>query len=58
MFDRVGIIVAGSTFIFSLILFFLQNGEFLGSLAAAILATGLAWPTYIILLWTYQALRR
>lgn len=55
MFDRLGMIIAGSTLIFSLILFFLQNGEFFGSLAAALLATGLVWITYIILAWVFYA---
>lgn len=57
MFDRTGVIIAGSTLAFSLILFYLQNGEFLGSLAAAILASGLAWCSYVILAWMYLAIR-
>lgn len=57
MFDRTGMIIAISTLIFSTILFFLQNGEMLGSIAAAILATGLVWSSYIVLAWMYDALR-
>ena len=55
MSDRIGIIIAASTLIFSFILFFLQNGELIGSFAAAVLATGLAWSSYIVLAWMYTA---
>lgn len=58
MIDRTGFIIAASTFIFSLLLFYLQNGEFLGSFAASLLATGLVWFSYIILAWMYSAISR
>lgn len=58
MLNRTGLIIAASTLIFSLILFYLQNGEFLGSLAASILASGLVWCSYVILAWMYVAVRR
>jgi hypothetical protein len=56
MFDRTSIIVACSTMIFSTILFFLQNGELIGSLAAAALATALVWCSYVIIAWIFQAI--
>lgn len=55
MFDRTGVIIAASTLIFSLILFYLQNGEPLGSFAAAILASALAWISYVVIAWMYRA---
>lgn len=57
MFERTGLIIAASTLIFSFILFFLQNGEFLGSLAAALLAAGLIWVSYVVLAWMLFAIR-
>lgn len=57
MLDQTGMIVAGVTLVFSSVLFYVQNGELLGSFAAAILATALVWLSYEIVRWTYLALR-
>lgn len=56
--EPIGFIAAFVTFIFSLILFYTDNSMFLGSLAAAVMASGLAWSTYIILRWVLLAFRK
>lgn len=55
--DRTSYIIAAATFLFSLILFYTDNGMFLGSLGAALLAAGLAWMTFVILKLLWLALR-
>jgi hypothetical protein len=44
-----GLVIAAATFLFSLILFYNDTGAFLGSVAAALLAAGLIWISYVIL---------
>ena len=49
LFEPTGYLVALTTLIFSWILFYSQNGVFLGSFFAALLAAGLFWITYVML---------
>lgn len=56
--EPIGYIVAACTLLFSLILFYSDNGMFLDSLMAALIASGLAWVTYIILRWAVLAARK
>lgn len=49
LFEPTGYILAGASFLFSLILFYNDTDAFLGSVAAALLAAGLFWISYIIL---------
>lgn len=49
LFEPTGFIIAVATLIFSLILFYNETEAFLGSLAAALMAAGLFWITYLIL---------
>lgn len=49
LIEPIGFIVAAVTLIFSLILFYSDTKSFLGSLAAASMAAGLNWLTYIVL---------
>ena len=55
--EPIGFIVAGVTFLFSLILFYTDNSMFFGSLFAAIISSALIWITYIILRWVLLACR-
>ncbi len=55
--EPIGFIVAAITFFFSLLLFYLDNNMFIGSLFAAIISSGLTWATYIILRWALLAFR-
>jgi hypothetical protein len=53
-----GFILAAAVALFSLILFYSDNQEFLGSFYAALMASGLTWVTYIILRWVLLAFRK
>lgn len=48
-FEPIGYAVAVGTFFFSLLIFYRDNAAFLGSLAAALMAAGLVWATYIVI---------
>lgn len=58
LFEPTGVIIAAATLIFSLILFYNDTNIFLGSLFAALLASGLTWMTYVILRLVLLAFRR
>lgn len=58
VFDTVGVIVALSTLIFSQFLFWSYTGEFVGSFAAAVIASFLVWISYVILKWLVLAFKR
>lgn len=49
LIDPTSLIIAAATFLFSLILFYGNTGMFLGSIAAALLAAGLIWISYLII---------
>jgi hypothetical protein len=49
LIEPIGFIIALATFLFSLILFYSNTGMFWGSFAAALLAAGLFWISYVIL---------
>lgn len=49
LIDRLGIISSILFFVFSLILFFIYSNEFTNSFAAALIASGLFWSTYVML---------
>ena len=55
--EPIGYIIAAATLIFSLILFYSDTGQFLGSLGAAILAAGLVWVSYVITRMLWLALK-
>lgn len=56
--EPIGFIVAGATFLFSLILFYSDTKVFWGSFAAALIAAGLFWATYVLLRVFFLAIRR
>lgn len=58
LFEPTGVVIAAATLIFSLILFYNDTNVFFGSLAAAVLAAGLTWATYVILRLVLLAFRR
>lgn len=49
LIEPIGFVVAGATFLYSFFLFYYDTAVFGGSLAAALLAAGLMWMTYVIL---------
>ena len=53
LFEANGYILAAASFFFSLILFYNDTGMFLGSFAAALMAAGLFWGTYLIMRFVY-----
>jgi len=55
--EPIGFIVTAVTLLFSFILFYSDNGQFLGSVYAALIAAGLAWVSYIMLRWMWLAMR-
>lgn len=55
--EPLGFIIAAVTFLVSLMLFYFDTNMFTGSLFAAIMSSGLAWATYIILRWALLAFR-
>lgn len=55
--EPIGYIVAGVTFLISLILFYIDTTMFAGSLFAALISSALAWATYIVLRWALLAFR-
>jgi hypothetical protein len=55
--EPIGFVVAVATGLFSFILFYSDNGQFLGSLFAALMAAGLTWISYVILRWILLAIR-
>lgn len=58
LISKQSIIFASLVLIFSFLLFVSDTGKFLGSLAAAILAAGLAWVSYVIISWLVMAIRK
>lgn len=56
--DRNSYIAAGATLIIGLVLFFSNTQEFLGSLAAAIMAAALVWVSWVLMRWLILALRK
>lgn len=55
--DSISIIIAGATLLTSFFIIYSETGIFGGSLAAAIMTSGLVWATYIILRWLILANR-
>lgn len=49
IFEPIGYAVAAASFLFSLVVFYRDNAAFMGSFAAALLAAGLIWVSYIII---------
>ncbi len=49
LLDRLGFILTGIFFIFSLILFFNYTKAFIGSCVAALLAAALFWVSYVLI---------
>lgn len=49
IFEPIGYGIALFSFVFSLIFFYRDNAAFMGSFAAALMAAGLFWVSYIIL---------
>ncbi len=58
LIDKQGLIFAALVLVFSFLLFLSDTNEFMGSLAAAVLAAGLAWASYVIIRWLIMALRK
>lgn len=54
--DKYSFIFAAATFLFAALLFFSQTSELIGSIAAAILAAGLAWVAYVLMRWLVLSL--
>lgn len=52
-----GFILAGCVLIISVILFYKDNGQLLGSIAAALIAAGLVWVSYIFIRILWMALK-
>jgi hypothetical protein len=57
VFDRLGLLIALTVFIFSVFLFTYQTGDLYGSLAAGLIASGLCWVTYVVLRWLTLAVK-
>ncbi len=55
--DKAGFVVACSTLLASLYIFYTDTGKFSGSLIAAVMTAALVWSTYIILKWLFLANR-
>jgi hypothetical protein len=55
--DKLGSFIALFTLCFSFYIFFSDTDKFLGSLIAAVMASALAWGTYIIIKWLMLANR-
>lgn len=53
--DRFSLVIAAATLFISFFIFFSNTKIFGGSLAAAIMTSGLVWATYIILRWLFLA---
>ena len=58
VFEPIGLIVAAATFFLSLFIFYADNSMFFGSLFAAIMASGLAWATYVGIRLVVLAIKR
>lgn len=58
IFEPIGYIIGAATFLFSLFLFYSDTSVFWGSFAAALIAAGLIWVSYVILRIFFLALRR
>lgn len=55
--DVGSLIAGGATLLATFILFFRDTGEFMGSLAAAVMTAALVWGTYVVLRWLILANR-
>ena len=56
--DKMSYIVACITLVLSFILFFSDTGEFMKSLAAAIMLGALVWVSYVMVRWLILAIRK
>lgn len=58
LFERTGYVIAGVSLLVSWLLFYSENGVFVGSFFAAVLAAGLFWMTYIMLRLVWMTFRK
>lgn len=58
LIDKQGLIFAALVLVFSFLLFLSDTNELMGSLAAALMAAGLAWVSYVIIRWLIMAMRK
>lgn len=56
--EPIGFVIAAIVFAFSLILFYSDNGMFLGSFLAALMSAALIWGTYLALRLVWLAMRK
>lgn len=55
--EQVGTVVAGATFLLSLMLYYHYSDDFWYSLPVALMTVGVVWPSYIVLRWIYLAIK-
>ena len=58
IFEPIGYAIAAISFVFSVLFFYRDNAAFMGSVAAALMAAGLIWVSYIIIRVFVLAIKR